>query len=57
MAGQISAVADLLGLISAVADLLGLPHAAMAQQLPLSANVAEALERAARASSSGAESG
>jgi EAL and modified HD-GYP domain-containing signal transduction protein len=31
------------GLITGVADLLGLPHTAMAEQLPLSADIADAL--------------
>jgi EAL and modified HD-GYP domain-containing signal transduction protein len=45
LVGAPAEAAFMAGLISAVADLLGLQRAAMAQQLPLSADVAEALER------------
>jgi c-di-GMP-related signal transduction protein len=46
VAGLLGAPADtafMAGLISGVADLLGLPHAAMAGQLPLSADIVAAL--------------
>ncbi len=46
VAASIGAPADaafMAGLITGVADLLGLPHAAMAEQLPLSADIAAAL--------------
>jgi EAL and modified HD-GYP domain-containing signal transduction protein len=48
VAGALGANADaafIAGLIGAVADMLGLSHAAMAHQLPLSADIAAALER------------
>jgi EAL and modified HD-GYP domain-containing signal transduction protein len=46
VAGLLGAPADtafMAGLISGVADLLGLPHAAIAEQLPLSADIVAAL--------------
>ena len=46
VAAKVGAPADtafMAGLISGVADLLGLPHAAMADQLPLSADIVAAL--------------
>lgn len=46
VAGALGAPGDaafMTGLITGVADLLGLPHAAMAEQLPLSADIAAAL--------------